>query len=114
MGSIGVPQGLSYSVACEVLLDQRSNLCPINWLTDSLSTVPSGKSVACTFTVFPAPFTEEAVFLPTVYSHLLCCRFSDHMNVDLLVGSLFCCIDLCDCFCASTILFSLLKLCTIV
>ena len=35
VGSIGVLPELSYSVACEVLLDQRSNLCPINWLTDS-------------------------------------------------------------------------------
>ena len=33
--SMGVSQGLSYSVACEILLGQRSNLCPINRLADS-------------------------------------------------------------------------------
>ena len=45
---------------------------------------------------------------PHLYSCLLCHRLIDHNYVSLLLGSLFCSIDLCVCFCASTILFWLL------
>ena len=40
-----------------------------------------------------------------VYSCLFCCKAIDHKCVSLFLGSLFFSIDLCICFCASTILF---------
>ena len=43
-----------------------------------------------------------------VYSCLLCHRLMDHKCLGLFLGSLFCSIDLCFCFCASTMLFQLL------
>ena len=50
---------------------------------------------------------KDSVF-PVLYSCLLCHRLGDHMCVGLFLGSLLCSIDLCVCFCASTILFWLL------
>ena len=34
--SVVVVEGLSYSKACEVFLDQGSNLCPLHWQVDLL------------------------------------------------------------------------------
>ena len=34
-GSVVVPHGLSYSVACGILPDQGSNPCPLHWQADS-------------------------------------------------------------------------------
>ena len=43
---------------------------------------------------------------PIEYSCLLCLRWIDHINVFFFsLGSLFCFLDPCACFCASTILF---------
>ena len=70
-------------------------------------------------------FASRAVFLhnswdhsterpfSVIYSCLLCWRLMDHIIVGLFVGSLFYSIDLCVCFCASTILCWLLLLCSI-
>ena len=40
-----------------------------------------------------------------VYSCLLCHRLIDDSHVGLFLNSLFCSINLCICFCASTMLF---------
>ena len=48
---------------------------------------------------FPTPLTEET-FFSIVYSCLLFCKY-----VGLFLGSLFCFIDLCVCFCASSTRF---------
>ena len=63
-------------------------------------------------------------FLSTIYwrdylfsvvqSLLLCFRLIDHKCVGLFLSYLFCSIDLWVSFCASTILFQLLQLCSIV
>ena len=42
---------------------------------------------------------------PSNYFCLLCHTLIDHKCVGLFLGSLLCSIDLCVCFCASTILF---------
>ena len=49
---------------------------------------------------------------PITYFCLLCCRIIDHIGMDLFLGSLFLCIDLCVCFYDSTMLFWLLQLCS--
>ena len=51
---------------------------------------------------------------PIVYSCLLCQRLINHRCVGLSLGFLSCSIDLYFCFGASTILFWLLQLCSIV
>ena len=48
-----------------------------------------------------------------VYSYLLCCRLINHKYVGLFLVSLLYSIHLYACFCASTILFWLLLLCSI-
>ena len=42
------------------------------------------------------------------YSYLLCWRLIDHRCMSLFLGSLFCSLDPCVCFCVSTMLFWLL------
>ena len=42
--SVVVAQGLSYSAACGIFLDQGSNLCPLALAGRLLSTAPPGKS----------------------------------------------------------------------
>ena len=44
-------------------------------------------------------------FFFIVYSCFLCCRIIDHKGMGLFMGSLVCLIDLCVCFCASTMQF---------
>ena len=51
--------------------------------------------------------------LSIVYSFLLHRRLVDHIVVGEILGFLFCSIDLCVCFCASTILFWSLQLCNV-
>ena len=51
-------------------------------------------------------FFFHCIFLP------LCCRLIGHRCMGSLLGSLFCFISLCVCFCASTRLFSLLWFCS--
>ena len=60
---------------------------------------------SCSCLVFLAPLIEEAVFSPTIYSCLLCCRLIAHKSVGSFLGSLFCSVDLCVCLYASTILY---------
>ena len=48
------------------------------------------------------------------YSFLLCQRLVDHTVMGPFLGFLLFSIDLCFCFCASTILFWLLPLCNII
>ena len=62
-------------------------------------------SSACSCPVFPTPFIEEIVFSPTTHSGFLSCRFINQLSTGLFLASLFYSIDLCVCFCASTILF---------
>ena len=45
---------------------------------------------------------------------LFWCRLIDHRCMSSFLGSLFCFINLCVCFCASTRLFSLLRFCSTV
>ena len=71
-------------------------------------------SFASSCPVFPSPFIEEAVFSPLVYSCFHCHRCIAHISVGSFLGSLFCSIYPCVCFCASTILFWLLWHCSIV
>ena len=59
-------------------------------------------SFACCCLVFPTRLVEETVFFPTGYSFLLCQRLIDHRVVGPFLGFLFCSIDLCICFYAST------------
>ena len=56
-------------------------------------------------TVFSAPFIEETVFFPIVYSWLLCHQLFDHIWIGLFLGSLFFSFDLYIWFYANTILF---------
>ena len=35
VGSVAVEHRLSYSMACGIFLNQRSNLCPLDWQVDS-------------------------------------------------------------------------------
>ena len=70
-------------------------------------------SFACGCPIFPSPFIEETPF-PVVYSWFLCHKSIDHICMCLFLGSLFCSINLCVCFYASTTLFQLLELCNIV
>ena len=56
----------------------------------------------------------RSYIFPIVYSCFLCCRVIDYISMYSLLGSLFCSIDLCVCFCVSTILFWLLQLRSIV
>ena len=65
-------------------------------------------SFTCSCPVFPGPLTEETIFFSIEYSWFFCHRLIDHKCKCLFLGSLFCFIDLCVCFCASTILFWLL------
>ena len=67
----------------------------------------------CLFMSFARFFTGLFVFLGVEfdkffidfgYSFLLCQRSVGHMFVDAFLGFLFCSIDLCVCFCVSTIL----------
>ena len=50
---------------------------------------------------------------PIVYCCFLCNWLIAHLSVSSVLGSLFCCIDHCIYFCASTILFWCLELCSI-
>ena len=63
---------------------------------------------------FPNTTCWRDGLLYIVHSCLLCCRLIDHSYVGLFLSSLFCCIDLYFCFCAYTMLFWLLYLCSIV
>ena len=56
----------------------------------------------------------KAYIFPIVYSCLLCHRLINHKFLDLCLDSLFCCLDLCVCFCSSAILFWWLWLCCVV
>ena len=66
----------------------------------------------CSYPVFPALFLAGT--LSNVYSCLLCHRLIDHRCMSLLLGFLFCSIDLYFYFHVSTILFLLLQLCSVV
>ena len=44
------------------------------------------------------PHPLATTFLCLVYSCLLCCKFIDHIYLGLLLGFLFCSVDLCVCF----------------
>ena len=61
--------------------------------------------------IFPAPFIEDTVFSSTGCFFLLCRRLVDYRVEGPFLGSLFCSIDLCVCFCANTILSWWLRLC---
>ena len=61
-------------------------------------------SFTCSCPVFPAPLIEETVFL-SEYFCLHCCRLINHRCVGLFWGSLLYSIDQCFYFSASTILF---------
>ena len=61
-------------------------------------------SFTCSCLVSPTPFIKETVFFRIVYSCLLCQRLIDHISVLLFLGFVFCSIDVCVCFYASTIL----------
>ena len=50
---------------------------------------------------------------PSVHSDLLCQRLNDLIIMGLFLGSWLCSIDFCVYFCASTIMFWLLQLCTV-
>ena len=63
--------------------------------------------------VFPKTFIKDCLF-PMVYSCHLCHRLIDHISMCFFLGSLFCFIDLCVYFSASTILLWLLYLGSIV
>ena len=69
---------------------------------------------ACSYLDIPTPFVEEAIF----YSILCFCPLyqilTDHRYLGKLLGSLFCSIDLCDCFSVNTRLFCLPWQCNIV
>ena len=58
------------------------------------------------------PSFLQCIFLPPFffYSCLLCHRLIDHKSIGLFLGFLYCSIDLYVCFCASTLLFWLLYL----
>ena len=58
-------------------------------------------SITHSSTVFLTPVIKEAVFSHCIFL-LLCCRLIDHISIGLFWGSLFCSIDLCVCFHAST------------
>ena len=58
--------------------------------------------------VFLTPLFEVTVLSSIVCSWLLCCKLIDQICMSLCLGSLFCSINLCVCFYASTILFWLL------
>ena len=53
---------------------------------------------------FSPVYWRSCPFL-TVYSYPLCHRLIDHKCVGLFLGSLFCSINVCVCFCANTTLF---------
>ena len=63
-------------------------------------------------------FTWSCPVFPTqlsfsiVQSCLFCCRLVNHRCMGSFLGSLFCFINLCACFCASTRLFWLLWFCS--
>ena len=60
----------------------------------------------CSGPVFPAPLIEEIIFsLLCILASFVIDRLTDHKCVCLFLGSLFCFIDLYECFCASTLLF---------
>ena len=62
-------------------------------------------SFACSCPVFPRPYIAETVFPPTIYSVFLSSRFINQLSIGLFLASLLNSIDMCVCFCASTILF---------
>jgi len=62
---------------------------------------------------FPNTVCWRDCLFPIRYSFLLCQRLIDYIVVGSFLGFLFCSINLCVCFCASTILFWLLQLCNI-
>ena len=49
MGSIVLVCGLHCPAACEIFLDQDSNLCPLHWQVDSSPLLPPRKSLAKCF-----------------------------------------------------------------
>ena len=61
-------------------------------------------SFACNCTVFPTLFIKRLSFPHCIFC-LLCCRLIGHESVGSFLGSVFCSIHLCVCFCASTIPF---------
>ena len=95
-GSVPVAHGPSCSVACEIFPDQGSNLCPLHWQADSQPLHHQGSS--------SAPLLEETVFSPLYILASFVVRLVDHRRVGLSLGFLSSSIDLCFCFCASTIL----------
>ena len=62
---------------------------------------------------FPNTICWRACLFPIEYSCLLCHRLIDHTVMGWFLGSAFCSINTCACFCASTILFLVLQLCSI-
>ena len=61
---------------------------------------------------FSQPFNWKGFLSSTRYSFLLCWRLVDHTVEGHFLGSLFWCIDLCVCFCASTMLSWWSQLCS--
>ena len=57
MGSIVSVCGLRCPAACEIFLDQGSNLCPLHWLVDSYPLLPPWKSLAKCFDLHTDPAT---------------------------------------------------------
>ena len=57
------------------------------------------------YLVFPVPLIEKGVF-PLLYILIsFVIKLIDHKCIGLLLGFLFYSIDLCICFCASTMMF---------
>ena len=67
--------------------------------------------LACGCPVFPTPFIGMTIFCCIGHSFLLCPRLVDHSVEGPFLGSLFCSMDLCVCFCANTILSWWWELC---
>ena len=63
---------------------------------------------------FPSTTYWKDCLFSIVYSSLLCHRLIDHKCMGLLLGFLLCLTDLCVYSCASTMPFSLLRLCGII
>ena len=60
-------------------------------------------SLAGSCLVFPIPLMEETLFYSTINYWLHCHKLINHINMGLLLCSLFCFIGLCVCFYASTV-----------
>ena len=63
---------------------------------------------------FPSTTYWRNFLFSIVYSCVLCHRLVEHKCLGLFLGFLFCSIYLYFCFCASTILFRWLQLCSII